>query len=261
MLKRIRTASLLVILMAFLSSSCQEQEMDAPGCILESIQFSPSNTLAFKTINGGQIYQLKQLTLFEGRTITSSFYQYKYFKDSITISDQLVPSRYGIPYLSVKLENNQPVQVVRHSDATQIKVIYDIDYSDPNRIQISLTRENNIGERLLFSYGIYDLDVNKNVTHVQSYFINTETLSDFILFEDRQLTYDQFFNPMKGLLVPYFTANRLPDVKFFSSQNLLTITENEQVARYSYQYGSEDHTVTQTLPEGSQVVFNYLNCD
>ena len=240
-------------------SSCFIEETPAPICILESIEFSPTNRLEFTTINGGQLYQMKQYVFAEGKDNLVASYQYQYFQDSIVIRDLRRSSIY-LPYMMIKMDGNRPLKVMRYSFVTGVKVIYDFDYSDKEKISFQMTRESVEGDRLLFAYGTYTLDLDGNTSRFQQYFIDTETLDKFYLVNDVFYSYDDFTNPTEGLFVPHFTANRLPDPIFFNSNNQITMMESSAISNFSYTYGDGDHTKTQTFPGGGEVIFNYLNC-
>ena len=242
-------------------TSCKEDLQSPENCLLASIQYNSNNWLELLTISGGTMYQLKQYVRVEGETKLFASYQYKYLKDSVIIRDQLNAAKYRYPYITAKLDQAIPVQVVRYSPATEIRVVFDIDYTDPGLIIVKLTRVTNEGDRLLFAYGHYELDGNGNVVHVTRYRINTATFAEFNIYEDRYYTYDDYANPMKGLILPFFASATSPDIKFFSQNNPLTVTENNQLARYAYQYGNSNNTLSQIPPDGDPVTFSFLNCD
>ncbi|MFT4738438.1 MAG: hypothetical protein ACI8QD_000150 [Cyclobacteriaceae bacterium] len=245
----------------FVCLSCTDGDISKhDNCILSTIQFDDFNKLQFTTVSGGQIYYVRQTFTFEGETKTVAFYQFTYFEDSLVIKDQLAQVSSLTPYISVKFEDEKPIQVVRFFNSSGVKLVHDFDYSQKDRLQVSLTRVASNGQSLFAAYANYHMNSAGNVSRIERFGIDPDDRSVFILNEDRVFSYDDFKSPVKGYYLPFFTDTNLPDVKFFSTNNVLSIAENNTTARYEYIYDASNNTTAQIPPSGQPVIFSYLNC-
>lgn len=258
--KRSRFLLLPFFIMALFLSCDQEEVSLKNNCILEEVQFDDFNKLIYTTISGGKIYQVRQEFTFDGETDVVASYQFTYFIDSLVVRNQLESTPTKLPFLSVKFDGDRILQVVKYFPSSDVRIVHDFDYSVNNRIRINLTRIASNGNSLFAAYANYYLDADGNVFQLESYALDRETASDFIKFEDRTFTYDSYRSPMKGMFLPFFAGNYLPDVKFFSTNNVLAIEENNETARYTYEYGKQDNTLIQFQPNGEPVFFSYVNC-
>ena len=254
---RITSATFTFILL--ISCSLEDVEKNE-ACILEEVQFDDYNRLKFTTISGGKIYQVKQEFTFEGETDVVASFQFTYFKDSLVIRNQLESTPTKLPFISVKFEGDRPLEVIKYFPSSDVKLIHEFDYSVDNRIRINLTRVASNGQSLFAAFANYYIDSKGNVFQLESYALDRETATEFVKVEDRTFIYDSYQSPMQGMFLPFFAGNYLPDVKFFSRNNVLEIRENEQNARYEYEYGENDNTLTQVQPNGQPVYFSYVNC-
>ena len=249
-----------LMLMIAVSCSVNNSETETETeCILQEIKFGEFNSLKFQTVSGGRIYTLKQEFTFEGETDIVESFQFKYSPDSIAIQDQNDPfSIY--PYLSVRLEDDKPVQVVKFFSQQGVRLIHDIDYSEPNQIRIDLTRIVSFGDKFYEGYSIYHLDSNGNVIRNERFDAVQNDPEELRKIEDRFYMYDDFPNPQKNLYLPFFADRTFPDVKFFSTNNIQSFREQEQ--RYQFQniYGEDQNLVSQILPSGQPIHFGYVNC-
>ncbi|MEQ8471311.1 MAG: hypothetical protein RIC35_08995 [Marinoscillum sp.] len=246
----------ILVVMSF-AIACDEIEDPFSGCILESIQFDSYNRLEFMTLSGGMVYQVRQVYEYEDEYKTLASFQFTYYQDSIVVKDQLEPGK--LPYLTVSLANDLPIQVVKYFPSADVQIIHDFTYSD-EFIRIDLTRLASNGESLHAAYAFYHMNKEGNVERIERYEIESENLNNFEKVEDRSFVYDFYNNPFKGLFLPFFANSELPDIKFFSKNNILDIQEQNQVYRYTYQYGEEKSTRVLTDPNGQSVEFSYLNC-
>ncbi len=123
-----------------ISCSVSDSESDRmTECILQEIRFDEFNSLNFKTISGGRIFNLTQEFTFEGETEIVESFLFKYAPDSIAILDQNDPFSTH-PFISVRLKDEKPVHVVKFFSGSGVRLIHEIDYSEPNQIRIDLTR-------------------------------------------------------------------------------------------------------------------------
>lgn len=229
------------------------------NCILQEIQFDEFNSLKFSTISGGRIYNLTQEFTFEEETDIVESFQFRYPPDSIAIQDQKDPfSTY--PFISVRLEDEKPVQVVKFFSSSGVRLIHDIDYSQANQIRIDLTRIVSFGDEFYEGYSFYHLDSEGNVIRNERYGTIRNEPGEFIKFEDRFYMYDDYPNPQKNLYLPFFADRNFPDVKFFSANNILSFTEQEQTFQFHNEYGKDKNLTSQTFPTGQTVQFKYVNC-
>lgn len=243
-----------------MSCSVNDSESDSmTECILQEIRFDEFNSLNFKTISGGRIFNLTQEFTFEGETDIVESFLFKYVPDSIAILDQNDPFSTR-PFISVRLEDEKPVQVVKFFSGSGVRLIHDINYSEPNQIRIDLTRIVSFGDEFYEGYSIYYLNPNGNVTRNERFEAILDEPGEFIKFEDRFYMYDDFPNPQKDLYLPFFADRNFPDVKFFSSNNIQSFTEQEQLFQFQNIYGEDQNLVSQILPGGQSIRFGYVNC-
>lgn len=251
-----------VLLLMVITVSCSvnnaEIESDTE-CILQEIKFDEFNSLKFLTISGGRIFNLTQEFTSNGETEIVESFQFRYSPDSIAIQDQNDPfSIY--PFVSVKLEDGKPVQVVKFFSGSGVRLIHDIDYSQPDQIRIDLTRIVSFGDEFYEGYSIYHLDSNGNVIRNERFEAKMNEPGEFIKFEDRFYIYDDFPNPQKNLYLPFFAGRNFPDVKFFSQNNIQSFREEEQLFQFQNIYGEDQNLVSQILPSGQPIHFGYVNC-
>ena len=232
-----------------------------PDCILERIQFDDFNSLKFVTISGGQVYQVTQEFELNAEVRELVFFQFTYFEDSIVVINQSDPIITKYPYLWVNLKDGRPEKVVRFFSQSAVRLTHTFDYSQNNRIRISIERLASTGELLRAGYGDYFFDDAGNVTRLVIFGIDPDDRSQLIQVSDQSFTYDGFKSPVKGLYLPWFNATQLPDPRFFSSNNILTVSENNDVGRYRYDYGENDQVQENVQPDGRPIKFTYVNCD
>lgn len=242
--------------------SCSVNDSDSERnteCILQQIQFDEFNSLNFKTISGGRIYNLNQEFTLEGETKTVASFLFKYFADSIAVQDQNDPFSI-LPFLSVKLNDDKPIRVVKFFSNAGVKLIHELDYFSNNLIRIDLFREASDGGILYVGYSNYHLNEDGNVFRNERFSADRSDTTQFSKFEDRFYTYDNYSNPQKNLYLPFFADTNFPDVKFFSANNILSFTEEDQTFQFEYEYGTNENIVSQTLPDGQSIFFRYVNC-
>lgn len=253
-MRSIKCYSLILLSLTF---SCKENDEPDTACILERIQFDQYNSLEFVTLSGGVIYQLRQVFEYEDELNVVASFQFTYFLDSLVVNDQLEPGK--LPYLTVSLKDDQPQQVIRYFPSADVQIIHDFTYAD-DFIRVDLTRLASNGESLHAAYAYYYLNSSQNVDRIERYEIEREGLFTFEKVEDRAFIYDNYESPFQGLYLPFFADSELPDIKFFSANNILDIQEQNEVLRFTYEYGEENSTKRLTDPQGRSVAFHYLNC-
>lgn len=253
---------LLSFLTAFLLLSCSlvnTDDKEIIPCILSEIKYDAFNSLKFQTISGGRIYNISQLfTEDDEPTIIASF-QFNYFEDLISIVDQDNPSA-NEAFMTIRLENDRPYQVLRYFQASGVRLFHDITYPETGKIRVDLTREASTGDILYVGYSLYHLNSDGNVVQNERFVASDEEPSGFEKVQDRSFTYDSNPSPQINLFLPFFADTNFPDVKFFSVNNILTISENNQTIQFQYEYGLNNEVVTQTLPTGQSLIFLYANC-
>lgn len=253
-----------IILLFFLTSiliSCGVSDVKTDignSLILEEIQFDHFNTLKFTTLSGGRIYRLQQEFAYEGETRIEASFKFNYFQDSIVVIDQLNPVT-RLPYLSVKLQDNRPIQVVRYFAAVDVQLIHNITYTPENDIRIDLTRIASNGDEFHVGYAIYHFNSNGNVLNNKHYFFDRDSPGDFEKSTDKIYTYDNYVNPQMELYLPFFNNIGFPHVQFFSKNNILSVKDSIQTSFYDYEYGNDNQVLTQELPNGQTLYFRYLN--
>jgi len=258
------SAKLVVLLLSllFIFNSCDlvNSENEERGeCYLSKIQFNQFDSLNFRTISGGRVYSLTQeLTVGDESDITASF-QYAYSENSIRIVDQLNfhPTN---PFMAVTLEDGRPVRVLKYFNSVGVLLIHEISYPEENKIRVDLTREASTGDVLYIGYSEYLKNDEGNVVRHRSFRQTNEHPSGFLPILDRSYTYDDNPNPQDGLYLPFFANVDFPTITFFSSNNILSYTENGQSFSFDYEYGPSGEIVRQTRPEGNDILFGYANC-
>jgi hypothetical protein len=241
--------------------SCQEDGVNVSNCLIDRIYLDENGYYEYTTISGGQMYQAKKYVIDEGRPKLLSAYQYKFFKDSMIIRDQLNAAKFGFnPYMAVSIHEGNPVKIVRFDPASGVRVHYDIDYASDQQIIVNMTRETSDGDFLRFAYGYYDLDALGNVASYRSYRFDRDDWEQFDLTEDQFIVYDAYPNPLKGNILWYFTSLRLPGPDFFSNNNALQVEDQGVISTYGYTYGDRSYIQEQHAPKGDKIRFEYINC-
>jgi hypothetical protein len=230
-------------------------------CILEEIRFDEFNSLRFQTISGGRIYRITQQFIEDDEVIITGSYQFNYYSDRIVITDQENPDT-PLPFMTIDLENDRPVRILRYFATAGVRLYHDFSYPEDDLIRIDLTREASTGDVLYVGYSLYYLNGNGNIIRNERFRADEEDPDVFNKIEDRTFTYDDFQSPQENLYLPFFAASNFPDVKFFSENNILSFTDSEenQTFQYQYQYGENNSTVSQILPTGQSIQFEYVNC-
>lgn len=253
---------LLFLSLLFIFSSCDlvnSENEESVECYLSKIQFNQFDSLNFRTISGGRVYSLTQELTVDGESDITASFKYTYRENSIRIVDQLNfhPTN---PFMAVTLEDDRPVQVLKYFNSVGVLLIHEITYPEENRIRVDLTREASTGDVLYVGYSVYNLDESGNVVHLQQFRVNDDNPSEFFPLVDRFYTYDDNPNPQKELYLPFFANVDFPTLTFFSSNNILSYTENGQTFNFNYEYGPDGEVVKQTRPAGNNILFGYANC-
>lgn len=253
----------IIALFLLLLGSCsllESEEDKQTECILEELQFDPFNSLKFQTISGGRIYRIvQQFTPEEGDVRIRGTYFFKYFPDKIVVTDQL-DSISPFPFMTIELENDRPTTVTRYFTSSGVLLFHEFSYPEEDLIRIDMTREASTGDVLYVGYSLYHTGPDGNIVRNERFRAVEDDPSGFRKLEDRRYTYDGSNSPQKKLYLPFFGTSNFPDVRFFSENNILSFTEDNQTFEYSYQYGESNSPVIQTLPTGQTIQFRYINC-
>lgn len=253
---------LLILLSLFVLSSCNlvgSESNDETECYLSKIQFNEFNSLNFKTISGGRVYSLNQELTVDGETSTTASFKFTYGKETIDIVDQLSSHPFN-PYMSVNLKEDLPVRVIRYFNSVGVQLIHEISYPEENRIRVDLTREASTGNVLYVGYSNYNLDDDGNVVRQQQFRANDDNPSEFSTILDRFYSYDDKPSPQDNLYLPFFSNVNFPNPEFFSSNNIISYTEDGQTFQFTYDYGPDDEVIRQIRPAGNEILFGYANC-
>lgn len=256
---RLLALASIVLITAGSCSIVNTESEEISDCILEEIQFDQFNTLKFQTISGGRIYQIRQELTIEDETKTVASFQFNYFKDSLSVVDQLNGSTVQ-PFLTVILEDDKPKKITRFFSTAGVRLIHEVSYPESSLIRTDLTRVASTGDTLYVGYSNYHTGTGGNILRNERFRADDDEPSGFIKIEDRIYTYDDNPSPQENLFLPFFSDTNFPDVKFFSPNNILSYTEDGQTFEFSYEYGESNHPVSMTLPFGQSVFFGYVNC-
>lgn len=253
---------LLLLSLLFLFSSCDlvnSENDEQAECYLSKIQFNQFDSLNFRTISGGRVYSLTQELTVNGESEITASFQYTYRENSIRIVDQLNfhPTN---PFMAITLEDERPIQVLRYFNSVGVLLIHEVSYPAENKIRVDLTREASNGNVLYVGYADYSLDEDGNVVRLQQFRVNDDDPSEFFPILDRFYTYDNNSNAQSDLYLPFFANVDFPTPTFFSSNNILSYTENGQTFDFDYDYGPNGEVVRQTRPAGNDILFGYANC-
>ncbi len=243
--------------------SCSFGETDRiqfENCILNEIRYDQFNSLKFQTISGGRIYRATQEFLIDDEVDIVGAYQFQYAPGLITIINEDQPFSLK-PFMTVVHDDFKPTQIQRYFYISGVTLYHDITYPQENIIRIELTRETSAGDLFTFGYSIYELNSDGNIIRNERFFADIDNPTEFEKVQDRFYSYDDFPSPQVDLYLPFFADINFPDVKFFSTNNILSFTENNQVFQFQYEYGENNNTLSQTLPVGQSIEFKYANCD
>lgn len=251
----------LLILLLFLSGCgiLESEDEEGTECYLDKIQFNQFDSLNFRTISGGKVYTLTQELTVDGESDITASFKFFYQQESIRIVDQLNPHPVN-PYMEVTLQDGRPIEVIRYFNSISVELLHDISYPEENKIRVDLTRKASTGDVLYVGYSDYNLDSEGNVVHLQQFRANDDNPSEFTIILDRFYTYDDNPNPQEDLYLPFFSSANFPTLTFFSSNNILSYTENGQTFNFDYDYGPEGEVIRQTRPAGNEILFGYANC-
>lgn len=241
-----------------LSACTTDGLQDENACILEEIAFDRFYTLKFKTISGGQIYQINQEFTFEGETNVVASFQFQYFTDSLVIRNQMRESSF--PHMTVRFEDDRPISVSRYFTASGVHLNHQIDYLSDELLRIDLYRVAS--DQSVFYVGYADMffDEANNVERYVHYSVDRNDSTIFYKTVDQSFTYDEFRSPQKGLFLPFFNGANFPEIQFFSANNVLSVTENNQKIDFGYEYGANNSTTVFYQPNADPVQFSYVNC-
>ena len=238
-------------------SGCGE-DITKPPCILEEIVLDEFNSLKFRTISGGVVYQVVQEFTLGDEIDTLAYFQYVYFLDSLVVLNQLDPGQR--PYMSVSFENDRPTRVLRYFTSTGVLLDFDFEYGESS-LRVDLTRIASNGDELLATYANYYFDENDNVERIEQFGIDQEDRSNFVLINDQRFTYDNQVSPLQGLYLPFFANPNVPSVEFFSGNNIISVEDEVGVVEIDYDFNSDNMVSRQINPDGTQIGYEYLNCD
>ena len=254
---------LLAICSVLFLTSCSLSETDRVQfgkCILNEIKYDQSNSLKFQTISGGRIYRVTQEFTIDDEVEIVRAYQFKYSPGKITIineKESLSPK----PFMTVEHDDFKPTQIQRYFFTSGVTLYHDISYPQDDIIRVEITRETSAGDLFTFGYSTYELNSDGNIIRNERYLAERNNPTVFEKVQDRFFSYDNFPSPQIDLYLPFFADVNFLDVKFFSTNNILSFTENNQVFQFQYVYGENNNTLSQTLPVGQSIEFRYANCD
>lgn len=241
--------------------SCDDNVEPDTTCLLERIQFDELNSLLFTTISGGVIYEVKQQLTVDDDVETLISFRFTYFEDSVAIINQTSTVTSLLPHLWVNTQDEFPVRVVRYFARQGVQLIHSFDYSDPGKLRISLDRVASDGSVLNTGFGDYFIDNSGNVQRLVIFGIDPEDSENFVSLFDRRYSYDEFTNPTKGFYLPYFNATSLPDPRFISNNNILSVNDGGSFTSIDYEYGAQSQVVKSQELDGSSLQFSYINCE
>jgi YD repeat-containing protein len=253
------TIAAIALLQLASCSVVNNEDAPAPECYLEEIRYDEFNSLRFQTISGGQLYRISRLFTVDGEVNVQADYRFNYSKDTLTVLDRTLPFA-NTPFMAIAYENEEPRKVARYFYSSGVTLFHDISYFEEDRIRIDLSRLDSTGDLLYVGYAIYHLNDRGNVIRNERFRADMDDSTLVTKIEDRTFTYDTYPSPQEDLLVPYFGNAGFPDVQYFSANNILTFSENNQTFEYRYEYGPDDNVITQTVPQGQSVSFSYANC-
>lgn len=240
-------------------SVVDREDGPTPECFLEEIRYDEFNSLRFQTISGGQFYRISRLFTVDGQTNVQADYRFNYSRDSLTVLDRTLPFS-NTPFMAIKYENQEPKKVARYFYSSGVTLFHDIAYFGDDSIRVDLSRLDSTGDLLYVGYSLYHQDGAGNVIRNERFRADREDSTIVTKTEDRTFTYDRYPSPQQDLLVPFFGNAGFPDVKYFSTNNILTLTEDNQTFEYQYEYGPDENVLTQTVPQGQSLSFSYANC-
>lgn len=250
---------LAAVLFAGSCSLVSNEESGAPECFLEEIRYDEFNSLRFVTISGGQFYQVSRLFTVDGQTNIQADYRFSYSPDSLTVQDR-TRSFATRPFMAIAYENEEPKKVARYFYSSGVTLFHDIAYFGEDSIRVDLSRLDSTGDLLYFGYAVYHLSDEGNVIRNVRFRADPSDSTSLSKIEDRTFTYDTYPSPQEDLLIPYFGDAGFPDVPYFSANNILSFSENNQTFEYRYEYGPDENVVTQSVPQGQSLSFSYANC-
>lgn len=253
--------AILAFAILILSGCEDESEGISPTCILSTLQIDEYNTLEFRTISGGQIYDVKQIFRDEEEERQLANFGYLYFGDSIAIENRMATRNRELPFIWAILEDDRPKTITRYFGSERVQLVHSFDYSDPSKIRVVLDRIASNGDILNVGYGDYFFDENGNVVRLNTYGLNLDNREELIELVDQELEYDNEINPLKGLILPFFNVTSLPDPRYFSKQNLSRIRDENGDLFYINQYDENSRLQQSVQPNGQTLIFGYLNCD
>lgn len=242
--------------------SCAEDDISPNNKqILERIRYTDVQSLKFTTISGGQIYQAKIEEIENEEFKVDEVYQFNYAKDSLTIKNLSDPGPINRPFLQVKFEKEKPTLIKRYFPEYGVTLLHQFDYSEPGIVQINLDWIGSDGTFKNLQYGLYYINGEGNVSKVIKYRFDLNDQSRVYKYEDRSFQYDDKLSPWKGLYFPFFINRHLPDIKFFSKNNIVAADNAGEIESFQYEYSEDGKTMELMLETGQEVRFSYMNFD
>jgi len=191
-------------------------------------------------------------------------YKYKYSGDSIYINNYLGGTLYDLSFTS-QSSNGIVQSIKKYFSSTGGIYRYSFDYSVANQISITLdyssiyaVDKNTPPTKVV--RGEYKTDNSGNVTQLNVYLPNTN--GDWVIDKTSTYKYDKSENPVRGLIIPFFDYQWIPEVYYLSSSNMLAKTTGTTTINYSYQYAPNGLPISSTIVNSSQpaMKFTYISC-
>ncbi len=218
---------------------------------IETIGFADNSRFKFEYFN--KFTLIKPQVLRENDyEDTSNGLETRTFDGKLEIRFSTGIGRQGPLFVSGSFDADNQITEVKRFFGNGTTYIYNLDYTPANiRITASVDTDGADGDELpiTFEYGDYKLDERGNVIEILKY-RNIETPpTENDLYERSTFTYDTGNNNWKDLAVFFFGWQTLPDTRYFSPNNILSVNrqvpnDEARVFQFQYVYDGEGRTVT-----------------
>jgi hypothetical protein len=256
MLMLSRTNVIIVTAFCFFLSGCLNDKSKDPvpeeTCTLERFIYhdgaAVDSSFLLHYNDLGQLEQMENQYSSGSSWITKVAYKHTYKTDTIKITT--FPQ--GTLLLTCLLDGTRLKEIKKFTNTPGYFYRYKFDYSEVNEVMITLEYGSALSTQYL-EHGVYSLDAIGNISELKIY----RTPYPTIVAQDKVYTYDPSRNPLKGLILPFFNNQAVPDVSYFSASNKTKEQYTGVTNTFSYQYGENLMPTQCTLPNGMVQKYSY----
>ncbi len=245
--------SWILVLLCFFSGCDTDTilEEKEPENRIDAIGFADNSRFKFEYFNKFTLVKPQVLRESEYED-TSNGLETRIFDNKLEIRFSTGIGRQGPLFVSGSFDDANQIIEVKRFFGNGTTYIYNLDYTSSNiRITVSVDGDGTEGNDppIIFEYGDYKLDERGNVIEVLKYGNIEAPPTEDDLYERSTFEYDESNNNWKDLAVFFFGWQTLPDTRYFSPNNILSVNQqilNNEAREFQFQYvyDGEGRTIT-----------------